>query len=58
VHIKIAFDEPDYQLPKETSENLRAVINLMLQKEPEKRPTAKQLMDTAPFSYMAASKSD
>jgi serine/threonine protein kinase len=54
VHIKIAFDEPEYTLPKGTSPELCKAIQSMLYKEPEKRPTAKQLLETPPFSYMSS----
>jgi serine/threonine protein kinase len=56
VHIKIAFDEPEYKLPEKTSPELCKIIKSMLLKEPESRPTAKQLLDTAPFCYMMPSK--
>ncbi|KAI6178530.1 Mitogen-activated protein kinase kinase kinase 3 [Aphelenchoides besseyi] len=52
VHIKIAYEEPEYKLPENTSDILREIIKTMLQREPEKRPTAKQLLDTPPFSYV------
>ncbi|KAI6182877.1 Mitogen-activated protein kinase kinase kinase 3 [Aphelenchoides bicaudatus] len=58
VHIKIAFEEPEYELPKGTAPELCKAIKSMLQKEPEQRPTAKQLLDTAPFSYMNANETD
>ncbi|KAI6241253.1 Protein kinase domain-containing protein [Aphelenchoides fujianensis] len=41
-----------YSLPDGTSDLLRDTIKTMLQREPEKRPTAKQLMESPPFSYI------
>ncbi|KAI1693377.1 protein kinase domain-containing protein [Ditylenchus destructor] len=50
VHIKIAFEQPQYQLPPEVSTQLRTTLEWMLQMCPEKRPSAKDLLKTPPFA--------
>lgn len=49
VHLRIAYDQPQYQLPEGCSEELRKALCLMLLTAPEKRPTAADLLRIAPF---------
>lgn len=52
VHIKIGYEELQLDLPKGLSEELASVLRCMLQKEPARRPSAQDLLDSAPFNFV------
>lgn len=49
VHIRIAYDAPEYTLPAETSALMASTIQEMLEMMPEKRPSAAELLKREPF---------
>ncbi|KAK0425093.1 hypothetical protein QR680_009024 [Steinernema hermaphroditum] len=56
VILKIAYDQPTYELPPETDDSLRALLEAMLTTNPEGRPTAKELIASHPaFEPLRAS---